>query len=148
MKVHYLSICVCGKADQSYSIVFNVQNICFLISACHLTFTIIFYYHVVMNTFIQWQETISDAYLTYTPSYFPFIEPNTSLLPEGSLASIPSNALILNTKPLPCSHGAHTFSCELRQLSQYRVQVQRVLLTLTVCNFLLARLPRLAGSAS
>ena len=47
-----------------------------------------------MNTFIQWQETISDAYLTYTPSYFPFIEPNTSLLPQASLASIPSNALI------------------------------------------------------
>ena len=47
-----------------------------------------------MNTFIQWQETISDAYLTYTPSYFPLIEPNTSLLPQGSLASIPSNALI------------------------------------------------------
>ena len=48
-----------------------------------------------MNTFIQWQETISDAYLTYTPSYFPFIQPNTSLLPQGSLASIPSNALIV-----------------------------------------------------
>ena len=47
-----------------------------------------------MNTFIQLQETISDAYLTYTPSYFPFIKPNTSLLPQGSLASIPSNALI------------------------------------------------------
>ena len=54
-------------------IIFNVKNI--LISACHLTFTIIFYYHAVMNTFIQWQETISDAYLTYTPSYFPFIKP-------------------------------------------------------------------------
>ena len=49
-----------------------------------------------MNTFIQWQETISDAYLTYTPSYFPFIKPNTFLLPQGSLASIPSNALILD----------------------------------------------------
>ena len=47
-----------------------------------------------MNTFIQWQETISDAYLTDTPSYFSFIEPNISLLPQGSLASIPSNALI------------------------------------------------------
>ena len=47
-----------------------------------------------MNTFIQWQETISDAYLAYTPSYFPFIKPNTFLLPQGSLASIPSNALI------------------------------------------------------
>ena len=48
-----------------------------------------------MNTFIQWQETIiSDAYLTDTPSYFPFIEPNISLLPQGSLASIASNALI------------------------------------------------------
>ena len=57
-------------------------------------FTIIFYYHAVMNTFIQWQETISDAFLTYTPSYFPFIEPNTSLLPQGSLASRPSKALI------------------------------------------------------
>ena len=80
MKVHYLSICVCGKDDQRYSIVFNVKNICFLISARHLTFTIIFYYHVVMNTFIQWQETISDAYLTYTPSYFPFIEPNALVI--------------------------------------------------------------------
>ena len=47
-----------------------------------------------MNIFIQWQETISDAYLTDTPSYFPFIEPNISLLPQGSLASIPSNTLI------------------------------------------------------
>ena len=52
-----------------------------------------------MNTFIQWQETISDAYLTYTPSYFPFIKRNTFLLPQGSLASIPSNALIFS--PLP-----------------------------------------------
>ena len=34
------------------------------------------------------------AYLTYTPSYFSFIKPNTSLLPQGSLASIPSNAFI------------------------------------------------------
>ena len=70
--------------------------ICPLISACHLTFTIIFYYHAVMNTFIQWQETISisDAYLANTPSYFPLIKPNVSLLPQGSLASIPSNALI------------------------------------------------------
>ena len=49
-----------------------------------------------MNTFIQWQETINDAYLTDTPSYFPLVEPNTSLLPQGSLASIPSNALILH----------------------------------------------------
>ena len=56
----YLSICVCGKDDQRYSIVFNVKNICPLISACHLTFTI--FYYLVMNTFIQWQETISDAY--------------------------------------------------------------------------------------
>ena len=47
-----------------------------------------------MNTFIQWKETISDAYLTDTPSCFPFIEPNISPLPQGSLASIPSNALI------------------------------------------------------
>ena len=47
-----------------------------------------------MNIFIQWQETISDAYLTDTPSYFPLIEPNISLLPQGSLAGIPSNALI------------------------------------------------------
>ena len=60
-----LSICVCGKHDQRYSIVFNVKNIYLFpyISACHLTFTIIFYCHGVMNTFIQWQETISDAYL-------------------------------------------------------------------------------------
>ena len=68
---------------------------CLLISPCHLTFTIIFYYHAVMNTFIQWQETISDAYLTDTPSCFLFIEPNISPLPQGSLASVPSNALIL-----------------------------------------------------
>ena len=27
VKVHYLSICVCGKDDQRYSIVFNVKNI-------------------------------------------------------------------------------------------------------------------------
>ena len=64
------------------------------ISMCQLTFTIIFYYHAVMNTFMPWQETISDTYLTYTPPCFPFIEPNISLLPQGSLASIPSNALI------------------------------------------------------
>ena len=43
--------------------------------------------------------------------------------------------LILNTKPWSCSHCALTFSCDLRQLSQCRVQVQRVLLTLTICNF-------------
>ena len=49
-----------------------------------------------MNIFIQWQETISDAYLTDTPSYFPLIEPNISLLPQGSLASIPSNGLIFS----------------------------------------------------
>ena len=47
-----------------------------------------------MNTFMQWKETISDTYLTDTPPCFPFIEPNISLLPQGSLASIPSNALI------------------------------------------------------
>ena len=50
-----------------------------------------------MNTFIQWQETISDAYLTDTPPYFPFVEFNISLLPQGSLASIPSNDLIILT---------------------------------------------------
>ena len=44
-------------------------------------FTIIFYYHAVMNTFTQWQETISDTYLTDTPPCFAFIEPNISLLP-------------------------------------------------------------------
>ena len=44
--------------------------------------------------------------------------------------------LILNTKQWPCSHCARTFSCDLGQFSQCRVQVQRVLLTLTVCNFL------------
>ena len=38
-----------------------------------------------MNAFIQWQETISDAYLTDTPLYFPFIELNISFLPQGSL---------------------------------------------------------------
>ena len=27
LKVHYLSICVCGKDDQRHSIVFNVKNI-------------------------------------------------------------------------------------------------------------------------
>ena len=37
-----------------------------------------------MNTFIQWQETISDAYLTDTPPYFPFIELNISLSPRKS----------------------------------------------------------------
>ena len=76
-----LSICVCGKDDQRYSIVFNIKKIfiCLLISGFHLTFTIIFYYHAVMNTFIQWQETINDAYLTDTSPYFPFIEPNVSL---------------------------------------------------------------------
>ena len=47
------------------------------------------------NTLIQWQEAISsDTYLTYTPPSFLFIESNISLLPQGSLASIPSNALI------------------------------------------------------
>ena len=47
--------------------------------------------------FIQWKETIRDTYLTYAPAYTPscflFIEPNISLLPQGSLAIIPSNAL-------------------------------------------------------
>ena len=33
-----------------------------------------------------------------------------------------------------CAHHC-SFSCDLRQLSQCRVQVHRVLLTLTVCNF-------------
>ena len=66
--------------------------ICLLISACHLTFTITFYYHAVMNTFIQWQETISDAYLTDTPPCFPFIEPNISLLSQGGLANSGSQA--------------------------------------------------------
>ena len=47
-----------------------------------------------MNTFIQWKETISDAYLRDTPLCFPFIEPDISPLPQESLASIPSNALI------------------------------------------------------
>ena len=61
---------------------------------CHLTFTIIFYYHAVLNTFIQRQETINDTYLTDTPPCFPFIEPDISLLPQGSLVSIPSNALM------------------------------------------------------
>ena len=91
MKVHYLSICVCGKDDQRYSVVFNVNNIySFPYFGVSLDL-----YHGVINTFIQWQEAISDAYLTDTPSYFPFIEPNISLLPQGSLASMPSNALIL-----------------------------------------------------
>ena len=62
--------------------------------ACHLTFTIIYHYHALMTTtFIQWQKTISDTYLTDTPPCFPFILPNTSLLPQGCLASIPSNAI-------------------------------------------------------
>ena len=69
--------------------------ICFLILACHLTFTIIFYCDEVMNTFIQWQETISGVFLTDTLPYFPFIELDISLLPQGSLASIPSKALTL-----------------------------------------------------
>ena len=96
MKIHCLSICVCGNDDQRYSIVCNVKKIfiCLLISACHLTFTIIFHHHALMNTFIQWRKTISDTYLTDTLPCFPFIEPNISLLPQGSLASIPSNALI------------------------------------------------------
>ena len=71
-----LSICVCGKDDQRHSIVFNVKK------------------YAVMNTFIQWKETISDAYLTDTPLCFPFIEPNISPLLQGSLANIPSNTLI------------------------------------------------------
>ena len=33
---------------------------------CH----IIFYYHAVMNTFIQWQEIVYDKYSTHTPPYF------------------------------------------------------------------------------
>ena len=44
--------------------------------------------------------------------------------------------LILNTKSWPCSHCVRTFSCHFRQSSQYRVQIQRVLLTLTVYNCL------------
>ena len=92
---------------------FSVQKIfiCLLISECHLTFTIIFYYHAVMNAFIQWKETTGDAYLTDTLSCFPFIEPNISPLPQGSLASIPINVLIsfsssffsVNFLPLTCS---------------------------------------------
>ena len=60
-----------------------------------------------MNTFIQWQETISDTYLTDTPPYFPFIELDISLLPQESLASIPSNALINNEamSPVPSSQS-------------------------------------------
>ena len=50
-----------------------------------------------MNTFIHWQETISDAYLTDTPPYFLFIVLNISPLPQESLASIPSNALIMKS---------------------------------------------------
>ena len=74
-----------------------------LILACHLTFTVIFYYHVVMHTFIQWKETISDPYLTDTPSCFPFIEPNICPLPQGSLASIPSNAKTLSPRQSLCT---------------------------------------------
>ena len=103
-----LTICVCDKDDQRHSIVFKAKIfICLLISACHLTFTIIFYYHAVMNTFIQWKEAISDAYLTGTLRVF--IEPNISLLPQGSLANVPSTErfdLLLffsvNFLPLTC----------------------------------------------
>ena len=35
-----------------------------------------------MNTFIQWQETISDTYLTDTPLCFPSIEPNIHISPS------------------------------------------------------------------
>ena len=76
LKVHYLSICVCGKNDQRHSIVLNVKNIHLfayfgmspdlyddLLPSCSNEY------------FFQWQETISDAYLTDTPSCFPFIEP-------------------------------------------------------------------------
>ena len=100
MKVHCLSICVCGKDDRRYAILCNVKNIyLFAYFGVSLeTFTIIFYYHAVMNTFIQWQETISDTYLTDTSSCFPFIEPNISLLPQGGLATIQSNALFLLAK--------------------------------------------------
>ena len=38
--------------------------------------------------------TISDTYSTETPLSSLSIEPNISLLPQGSLTSIPSNALI------------------------------------------------------
>ena len=60
-----------------------------------------------MNTFIQWKETISDAYLTDTPSCFPLIEPNISPLPQGSLVSIPSNALILDIYPVVALYKSH-----------------------------------------
>ena len=87
------------KDDQRYSIVFNVNNIYlfayFGMSLDLYHYLLSLFYHAVMNTFIQQRETISGAYLTDTPLCFPFIEPDTSLLPQGSLASIPSNALIL-----------------------------------------------------
>ena len=53
-----------------------------------------------MNIFIQWQASISDAYLTDTHPYFPFIELNISLLPQGSLASIPNKNLIISANLL------------------------------------------------
>ena len=95
MKVHYLSICVCGKDDQRYSIVFNFKNI-YLFPYFDVSLDL--YHYLLLSCsneyFYPVEETISDAYLTDTPSYFPFIEPNISLLPQGSLASMPSNALI------------------------------------------------------
>ena len=51
---------------------------------------IIFYYHAVLNTFIQKQATISDTYVTYTPPCFPFfhsfISPSPMEPPSASNA--------------------------------------------------------------
>ena len=96
---------------------FSMQKIfiCLLISACHLIFMIIFYCHEVINTFIQWKETISVTYLTDTPSCLPFIEANVYLLPQVRLTSIPRNALIGRgeghmARGLHCSRGSRKVS--------------------------------------
>ena len=41
-----------------------------------------------------------NIHIQHSDTCFPFVEPNIPLLPQGSLASIPSNALITVTKPM------------------------------------------------
>ena len=57
-------MCVCGKDDQRHSIVFNVKSIHLF---AYFGVSLDLYDYLLLscsnNTFIQWKETISDAYL-------------------------------------------------------------------------------------
>ena len=77
-----------------YSIVFNVKNI-YLFPYFGVSLDLYHYLLLSCNEKNFYPETISDTYLTDTHLCFPFIKPNIFLLPQGSLASIPSNTLIV-----------------------------------------------------